>query len=82
MEISERDTQILNTGRLLRLEAHVLLPLLNEKREAAIVKILQHYRAGKLDLIAHGAAELCVAEDMIQTIKNKIKAAEAVERKL
>jgi len=40
------------------------------------------YRSGELEKIHQAAAELSVTEDMKQTIKNKIKQAEAVERRL
>lgn len=81
-DVTEQDMRTMQLGRLMRAEADVILPLLAERREQAITKMLQHYRAGKFEMLPSAVAELCVTEDMKQTIKNKIKAAEAVERKV
>lgn len=82
MDISEKDAQTLQTGRLLRAESDIMLPMLNERREAAVSKIIMYYRSGELEKITQAAAELSVTEDLKQTIKNKIKLAETVERRV
>ncbi len=80
-EMTESDARILNEGRLLRAEADLMIPMLAERREAAVARLLQHYRAGELDKLTAVTAEICVTEDLKQSIKNKIKRAEQVERK-
>lgn len=77
---AELDT--LNQGRMLRAESGVLHPLIMQKREAAIAKIVMHFRAGALDMILACAAELSTIEDMRVTIDNKVKQAEIIERKI
>lgn len=80
-DINEHELRAMQFGRLLSAEADLILPLLEKQREMAITKMLQHYRAGKFDMLPSAVAELCVTEDMKMTIKNKIKQAEQVERK-
>lgn len=81
-DLTEKDAQVLNTGRLLRAESDVMLPMLAERREQVITKLLMHYRGGAMDKVRDCVAELCVTDDMQKTIKNKIRAADAVERKV
>lgn len=79
---SELEQKKLNTGRLMRAEADVILPLLQEQRENAIAKLCLHFRAGELNMLPAIAAEINSAETMMVSIKNKIRQAEAIERKV
>lgn len=81
-ELTEKQYSKISTGRQLRAESDVLLPLLDQRREIAITKILNFYRAGDFEKIPSAAAELCAIDDMKIVIKNKIKSAEALERKV
>jgi hypothetical protein len=80
--MTEKEAQIINTGRLLRAESDVLVPMLVERRELIVQKIIMLYKAGDFERIRDCSAELSLIEDMKLKIKNKILAADAVERKL
>jgi hypothetical protein len=81
-EPSEVEQAKLNTGRLMRAEADVILPLLQEKREAAISTLLWKFKEGKLADLPAAVASLAALEDMRSEIRNKIKTAEGIERKI
>jgi hypothetical protein len=80
-DLTDKDIAIMQAGRLLRAEAVIVLPMLDERRESAIRSILMHYKAGDIAKLTNAAAELSVTEDMKEIIKRKIKLAEQVERK-
>ncbi len=80
IELSEKDTKVLNEGRVLRAEA-TLLPLLQTKQALAVGRLIAAFRAGETNFIGH-AAELSMIDSMRNEINQKIKAAEAIERKL
>lgn len=80
--LSAREHDVMNEGRLLRAESDLLMPLLLEKREGAIARLIYHFKEGKTELLTAVAAELSAIEDMRSTINTKIKKAEAIERKV
>lgn len=80
--MTEKEAQAINTGRLLRAESDVMLPMLAERREHAVQKILLYFRSGEFEKIRDCAAELCVMDDLQNKIKNKIRAADAAERRM
>lgn len=82
MELTEAEQAKLNTGRLMRAEADVILPLLREQREAAIQQLIQRFRAGELTLLTASAAEISSLENALTTIRTRIKQAEAIERRI
>lgn len=79
---TEREQHKLNEGRLMRAEADIIMPLLAEKREIAINKLILAFREGHADKLPTHAAELSSIEDMLTTIRNKIRQAEVLERKI
>ncbi len=80
-ELTETEQQKLNTGRMMRAESDLLLPLLQTKQALAIGKLIAAFRAGETNFVSH-AAELSMIDSMKNEITQKIKAAEAIERKL
>jgi len=72
----------LNTGRLMRANADVVLPLIQDMREQAISTLIWKFKEGKRDEIYPEAAKLATLEDMRTSIITKIKAAEVIERKI
>lgn len=79
---SERETGALNTGRLLRTESSVLLPLLEQQREDAINLLCQAFRAGRLNDLPMHAAQIVTIDNMKAQIKIKIAKANNIERKI
>ena len=81
-ELTEAETAKLNTGRLMRAESDLILPLLQTKQALVIGKIVADFRAGKHEFLLAHAAELSTLADMMTTINRKIKEGEALERKM
>ncbi len=82
VELSEQETAALNEGIALRVETEMLLPLLQTKMTLAQGKLIQHYKAGDRDAVFASAAELSALSDIRSTISQKVKLAEALERKI
>ncbi len=81
-DLTEAEQIKLNSGRLMRAEADMIIPYLDTKRELICGKIVQSFRSGQHgDLLGH-AAELATIYEMKSTITSKIKAAEAIERRI
>ena len=81
-ELTEAETTKLNTGRLMRAESDLILPLLQTKQALVIGKIVADFRAGHHDKLLGHAAELATLADMKNEITRKIKEGEALERKM
>jgi hypothetical protein len=80
-ELSEKEQQQLNTGRMMRAESDLILPLLQTKERIVIGKIVASFRAGEYGALTGHAAELSTLDSMKNEITQKIKLAEALERK-
>lgn len=81
-ELTEAEQEKLNTGRMMRAESDVLLPLLQTKQTLVVGKIVAAFRAGETDKLIPLAAELSTIFEMKITIGQKIKEAEHLERKM
>ena len=81
-ELTEQEQQKLNTGRMMRAESDLLLPLLQTKQAAVLGKIVYSFKAGKHEELIALAAELSTLSDMKSEITRKIKEAESLERKM
>lgn len=81
-ELTESEQQKLNTGRLLRAESDMILPLLQTKERLVIAKIVSAFKAGQQDMLWAHSAELSTIHDMRNEISQKIKVAESLERKV
>ncbi len=81
-EITEKEQETMNAGRSLRAESTFLLPLLQTKKELVCGKIIQAFKAGAQDAVWSHAAELSTLYDMRTEITRKIKAAEAIEKRI
>jgi hypothetical protein len=79
---SEKELNELNTGRLMRAEADLLVPMLNRQREAVVAKLCAYYRSGEMAQLPVCAAEIVAIENMKSEIKNKIAKAQSIERKI
>lgn len=80
---TESEQKKLDSGRLMRAEADVIMPLLLQQREAAVQRLIMHFRAGELDgRLAAAAAEISALETTTQTIRTRIKQAEVIERRI
>ncbi len=80
-ELSEKEQTQLNTGRMMRAESDLILPLLHTKERLVIGKLIQAFRAGDYGSLTGHAAELSTLDSMRVEITQKIKTAEALERK-
>ena len=81
-ELTEKEQQTLNTGRVMRAESDVILPLLQTKQDLVIARIVAHFREGDRDKVFAAAAELSILREMRSNIASKIKEAEHYERKM
>ncbi len=81
-EITEAEQQKLNTGRLMRAESDMILPMLATKQTLVIANIVAAFKAGAYERLTAHAAELSTLSDMKAEITSKIRQAEAIERKL
>ncbi len=81
-ELTEKEQQKLNTGRMMRAESDLILPLLDTKQALVIGKIVSAFRAGDYQALTGHAAELSTISEMKTEITQKIKVAEALERKI
>ena len=81
-ELSERELETLNDGRVLRAESDVLIPLLSTKQALAVGKLIHAYREGQHEKLLSIAAEISTISEMQNTITQKIKVAEGLERKI
>ena len=81
-ELTEADIKTLNEGRMMRVESEILLPLLRQRRESAIQKLIGIFKSEEQKGILAATAEISCLEDMLTTITNKIKRAELIERKI
>lgn len=79
---TEKELSTLNEGRLMRAESDIIIPLLTKQREAAVSKVIYHFKAHELEKLPAAAAELAAIEDMRAAIANRIKKAEHIERKV
>ncbi len=82
MSTTEREQEKLNTGRLMRAEADLILPLISTKQSLALNKIVAAFKAGERDIIFAVAAELSTLHDMKHDITRKIKEAERIEQRM
>jgi hypothetical protein len=80
-ELTEAETNKMNTGRLMRAESDLLLPLLQTKQALAVGKIVAAFRAGKHEELLPHAAELSTIMNMKDEITRAIKQAEMLEAK-
>lgn len=81
-ELTEQEQEKLNTGRLMRAESDLILPLIDTKQAVVVGAIVSAFRAGSYDRLTGLAAELTTLFEMRNQIKQKIKTAEGLERKL
>ncbi len=81
-ELTEAEQTKLNTGRLMRAESDMLLPMLATKQGLVIAKIVGSFRSGDYGSLTAHAAELSMISEMRAEITNKIKQAEVLERKM
>ena len=81
-ELTEAEQQKMNTGRLMRAESDLILPLLQTKQTLVIGKIVADFRSGKHENLIGHAAELSMISEMKNDITRKIKEGEALERKM
>lgn len=79
---NEKELQALNTGRLMRAEADLILPMLERQKEDAVSSICNNFRMGKIEMLPVFAAQLVSIENMKSEIKNKIAKAQNIERKI
>ena len=81
-ELTEQEQQKMNTGRLMRAESDLILPLLQTKQTLIVAKIVAAFKAGHTEMLTAHAAELSIIYDMRTEITRKIKEAEGLERKM
>ncbi len=81
-ELTETETQKMNTGRMLRAESSALLPLLESKQALLVGKIVQLFKSGDYEKLTGAAAELSTVWDMRTEITRKIKEAAYLEAKM
>lgn len=81
-ELTEHEQKKLDTGRMMRAESDLILPLLQTKQTLVIGKIVNSFRQGDYASLTGHAAELSTIESMKSEITQKIKQAEAIERKV
>ena len=75
------DIDTLNDGRVLKIAAPVLLPLLDKRKKSAIGKLLGQFRMGNSDLVGY-VAELSSIYGLYEDITNKIRSTETLEEKI
>lgn len=83
MEITEKETERMNSGRLVRAEATVLIPLLAERKASAVTRLTAVFRSGAVaENLTALVAEITTLEDLEREIKRRIKETEHIERKI
>lgn len=81
-EPTEAERRTLEQGMIIRAEASALTPILQERRELAVLKIIAQYKTGKFEPMLGLVAYLTAVEDILSTMSNKQKKAEIIERKI
>jgi len=79
---TELEQEKLNQGRMLRAEADLIIPMLTKRREDATARLVHYFKSGEHDKLTVAAAEIATLTDMAADIRNKIKSAENIERKI
>jgi hypothetical protein len=79
---TEKDLQIMQTGKLMQASADVILPLLEKQREDAISAIIWAFRSNEIAKLQSLAATLSTIDSMKSEIKNKIAKANKLEEKI
>lgn len=81
-ELTEREQEKLNTGRMFRAESDMLLPMLQTKTAVVVGKIVAAFKSGgkPYEFLAY-AAELSTLSDMKAEISRKITEANHLEEK-
>ena len=79
MDSASLDT--LNDGRVLKIAAPVLLPMLESRKKAALGKLLGSFRNGNANLVGH-VAELSSACALLEDVINKIRSTEKLEERV
>ena len=82
IELSEWEIAQLNEGRVMRIEADVLMPIIKHRITIAVSKIIAIFKSGEQEKLLAAAAELSTLEDIRSSIDNKIKRAEVLERRI
>ena len=82
IELTEKEIEKLNRGRTVRAEAQVLLPLLTQKKAAAVDRLIAHFRAGQSEMLLTVAAEISVLSGLESDLNKSIRETENLERKI
>lgn len=79
-DLTEKEIEKLNHGRLLRSEASVVLPIIAKRKEGALGRLIAYFKGGQENMLLPTVAELSALSDLEIEMNRGLKEVEQLER--